>query len=289
MRDFLHSKRFKILVAVLAVLFGFMLYAVATGDIVTVPSKVVSVIVTPFQKLSSSISTSVSDFLGQFADSSKNYKENIKLKDEIAQLQKKLVDYEKTKDENEQLKELLGVKELDDSYNGVAAAVIARDATDRYESFVINKGSQHGIKQYDPVVTSRGLVGIVTKVYLTSARVVTILSPDYPIGALERRTGETGSVAGNIEWLEDGKCILSYLQRETAVTKGDVIVTSGASGRFPANYVIGVVEDVKQKSDGKTAYAVIRPSEDIKQVNDVCVLTEFLGKGIGNLENDGGE
>ena len=79
------------------------------------------------------------------------------------------------------------------------------------------------------------------------------------------------------------------MQRETAVTKGDVIVTSGASGRFPANYVIGVVEDVKQKSDGKTAYAVIRPSEDIKQVNDVCVLTEFLGKGIGNLENDGGE
>ena len=63
MRDFLHSKRFKILVAVLAVLFGFMLYAVATGDIATVPSKVVSVIVTPFQKLSSSISTSVSDFL----------------------------------------------------------------------------------------------------------------------------------------------------------------------------------------------------------------------------------
>ena len=128
-----------------------------------------------------------------------------------------------------------------------------------------------------------------TKVYLTSARVVTILSPDYPVGALERRTGETGSVAGNIEWLEDGKCILSYLQRETAVTKGDVVVTSGASGRFPANYVIGVVEDVKQKSDGKTAYAVIRPSEDIKQVNDVCVLTEFLGKGIGNLESDGGE
>ena len=62
----------------------------------------------------------------------------------------------------------------------------------------------------------------------------------------------------------------SYLQRETGIAKGDIISTSAAGGRFPQGYVIGIVEEVKQKSDGKTAYAVIRPSEDIQSVNNMC-------------------
>ena len=72
MRDFLRSRRFKILLVIFAVLMGFMIYAVANGDQATVPGNIVSVIVTPFQKLSSAISTSVSDFLGHFVDSTKN-------------------------------------------------------------------------------------------------------------------------------------------------------------------------------------------------------------------------
>ncbi len=280
MRDFLRSRRFKVLLAVLAVLLGFMIYAAASGDMATIPSKIVSAVVTPFQKLSSAISTSVSGFLGQFANSSKNYEENIALKDRIAELENKLVDYEELKDEVEQLRELAGVQALSEDYDGVGATVIARDATDQYYSFILDKGSKHGIKEHDPVVTQRGLVGTVTKVYPTSCQVVTILSPDLYVGALETRTGETGSVSGSVELVEDGKCVLNYLQRETNITNGDVISTSGSSGRYPQGFVIGIVEDVQQKPDGKTAYAVIQPSEDIKSVSNVCILTEFEGKGI---------
>lgn len=289
MREFLRSKRFKILLVIMAVLLGFMLYAISSGDAATIPSKIISAITTPFQKLSSSISVSVTEFFGQFANSSKNYKENIALKDEIAELQKKLVDYETLKNENEQLREVAGVQEKSEDYKAVGGTIIARDATDRYYSFTIDAGSKDGIEENDPVVTSRGLVGIVTKVYPTSAQVVTILSPERHVGAIELRTGETGSVTGDIAYLEDGRCVLNYLQRETAVMRGDVVSTSGESGRFPKNYVIGVVEDVQQKSDGKTAYAVIRPSEDIKEVTNVCVLTEFEGKGDLETENNGGK
>jgi len=280
MRDFLRSRRFKILLVIFAVLMGLMIYEVANGDQATVPGNIVSVIVTPFQKLSSAISTSVSDFLGHFADSAKNYKENEKLKNENAALQQKLVEYEKLKDQVEQLKELAGVQDLSEDYKGVGATVIARDATEQYFSFILDKGSRHGVSTYDPVVTQRGLVGMVTKVYPTSCQVVTILSPDLFVGALELRTGETGSVSGSIDLVEAGKCQLQYLQRETGITKGDVISTSGAGGRFPQGYVVGIVEDVQQKSDGKTAYAIIRPSEDIQDVNNVCILIDFDGKGI---------
>ncbi len=280
MREFLRSKRFKILLVVFAVLVGFMIYAAANGNDATLSGNLISVVVTPFQKMSTAISTSVSDFFGQFTNSAKNYKENQKLKNENAQLQQKVVDYEELKDQVEQLKELAGVQELSQDYKGVGATVIARDATDQYFSFTLDKGSKHGVAAYDPVVTQRGLVGMVTKVYPTSCQVITLLSPDLFVGALELRTGETGSVSGGADLVEAGFCQLLYLQRETGITKGDVISTSGAGGRFPKGYVIGIVEDVRQKSDGKTAYAVIRPSEEMQNVNNVCILIDFDGKGI---------
>ena len=279
MREFFRSKRFKCLMAVCAVLLGFMIYAVSSGDAATLPSKVISAVVTPFQKLSSAISISVSEFLGQFANSSQNHKEAERLKNENADLQKKIVEYENLKNEVEQLRELAGFKKLSEDYECVRATVIARDATEQYFSFTLDKGSKHGIQENDPVVTQRGLVGIVSKVYPTSCRVITILSPERSASAIELRTGETGPVTGSMELVESGKCILGYLQRETGIAKGDVISTSAAGGRFPQGYVIGIVEEVKQKTDGKTAYAVIRPSEDIQSVNNVCVLTKFEGKG----------
>lgn len=290
MREFLRSRRFKVLLAVFAVLLGFMIYAVSSGDAATVPSKIISAIAAPFQKLSSVISTSVSDFLSKYADAGKNYEENIKLKDEVAELQKQLADYENLKNENEQLREVAGVQEMSEDYKAVGGTIIARDATDRYYSFVIDKGSKHGISELDPVVTSRGLVGIVSKVYPTSCRVITILSPERSVSAREPRTTETGALTGSIELLDEGKCVLKYLQRETAISKGNVICTSGESGRFPKNYVIGVVEEVRQQNDGKTAYAVVRPSEDIKEVSNVCVLIDFEGKGDADAAaEDGGE
>lgn len=83
-----------------------------------------------------------------------------------------------------------------------------------------------------------------------------------------------------MELVEDGKMRAQLFERDTNITNGDVISTSGSSGRYPQGFVIGIVEDVQQKPDGKTAYAVIQPSEDIKSVSNVCILTEFEGKGV---------
>lgn len=63
MREFFSSKKFKILLAVLAVLIGFMVYTSVNVGMGNAVSGVVGVIVSPFQKLSAVISNSVTGFL----------------------------------------------------------------------------------------------------------------------------------------------------------------------------------------------------------------------------------
>ena len=279
MREFLHSKRFKILLAVFAVLVGFMLYAASTEGSATLPGKILSAITAPLQKLSSSISGTATGFLGNFTNAGKTAEENKKLREEIAKLREELVDFETYKAENKQLNEMIGLKEANEDFEMANASVIARDPADRFSSFQIDKGSIHGVSFHDPVISSDGLVGYVTQVNATSSRVTTILSPEINVGAYGVHSNDTGVLTGDAALSQKGYCKLQYLLRETGIAKGDTIVTTGVSGIFPKGLVIGTVEEVKPESHGASVYAVVNPAADIENLKDVFIITDFLGQG----------
>ena len=286
MREFFKSLRFKIILAVVAVILGGMLYAASTGGLATIPEQLLSYVVYPIQRAAASVSDGISEFLSVFLDARANYEENIALKEQIAEYRKMLVDYEDTKTENERLKEITGLKELNEDFEFQPAGVIARDPDDRFGSFTIDIGTLHGISVRDPVVTGAGLIGYISKVGPTYAQVTTILSPDCNVGAMEIRTKDTGNITGTVEYAAEGLTKFELLPRETEVPEGDIVVTAGTSGLFPQNLVVGTVEEVALEQSGITRYAVIRPVTEISEVKNVFVLTDFLGKA--NLQEESG-
>ena len=286
MREFFKSLRFKIILAVVAVILGGMLYAASTGGLATIPEQLLSYVVYPIQRAAASVSDGISEFLSVFLDARANYEENIALKEQIAEYRKMLVDYEDTKTENERLKEITGLKELNEDFEFQPAGVIARDPDDRFGSFTIDIGTLHGIWVRDPVVTGAGLIGYISKVGPTYAQVTTILSPDCNVGAMEIRTKDTGNITGTVEYAAEGLTKFELLPRETEVQEGDIVVTAGTSGLFPQNLVVGTVEEVALEQSGITRYAVIRPVTEISEVKNVFVLTDFLGKA--NLQEESG-
>ena len=286
MREFFKSLRFKIILAVVAVILGGMLYAASTGGLATIPEQLLSYVVYPIQRAAASVSDGISEFLSVFLDARANYEENIALKEQIAEYRKMLVDYEDTKTENERLKEITGLKELNEDFEFQPAGVIARDPDDRFGSFTIDIGTLHGISVRDPVVTGAGLIGYISKVGPTYAQVTTILSPDCNVGAMEIRTKDTGNITGTVEYAAEGLTKFELLPRETEVLEGDIVVTAGTSGLFPQNLVVGTVEEVALEQSGITRYAVIRPVTEISEVKNVFVLTDFLGKA--NLQEESG-
>lgn len=284
MLEFFKNNRFKIILAIVALLFGMMLYSASKDGVQNIPANLLTMVTTPFQTAASWVSNGVGGFFDQFLHAQQNADENERLKAEIAALRQQLVEYEELKEENEQIKAIAGIKEVHGDFEMTTAFVISRDPNDSSGSFMIDKGELHGVSLQDPVMTQNGLVGIVTKVGPTSARVQTILSPQLSVAVMENVSGELGTIGGDVELALQGLTKLSVLSGDTGLKAGDLIVTAGASGRFPKGIPVGLVEEIRDESHGITKYAVVRPMEEIEKTDSVIVITDFLGQGSELLD-----
>lgn len=279
MRDFFYSKKFKVILCVLALLIGITLYTVKESS--SDPgNSVIAKVFAPVQKLATSIKNGVEESLSVITNAKQYYEDNKQLRAQLDELYVQIIDYEKLKNENEQLRKVIGLKEDFPDYEfSPPCQIISKTANDPFGSFIIDKGTTDGVSVYDPVITDTGLVGIVTKASTTYSRVTTIFSPDVPVGAYCIRNDTTGIVECDAELAAEGVCRMKYIEKDSDLKKGDIIVTSGNSGLFPKDRVIGIVEEIYIEESGLSKTAVIKPVADIKNIQSVFVITSFNGQG----------
>lgn len=276
--DFFKGKHFKILLAILIVMFAFTIRAAYDGTFGSVISHTVSYLTTPVQRFVSSMSDGVSETLRNVFSGRRLARENAALREENAALREQLVDHERYKAENEQLRDYLDIKESSPELEFVPAAVIGRDTADRFYSFTIDKGTRDGVNAGDPVITDEGLVGFVIEAAGVSSKVVTLLDVAVSVGAMDITTRETGVTGGTVALSNDGRLKLMYLPRESEAAPGDVVSTTGIGGVCPKDLVIGTVREVLPDAQGLSLYAVIEPPADLRSVTDILVITAFSGK-----------
>lgn len=279
MRDLIKSRNFKLLIATILVVLGLMMYSASNSGNQNFLTSVASFITTPIQKLTALISGGINDLTDDMTDIDTIRAENELLLQKARELQSQMVDYEELKQENETLRQLLELKKENDDYQFLAGTVIARDSTNTYYTFIIDKGSMQGVSYLDPVITADGLVGYVSEVGPISSKVTTILSSASDVGAIDRRTLDGGILTGDFELARNGYAKLSYLARDCDVAAGDIIVTSGLGGIYPKNLIIGEVVEIKAESQDISLYAIIDPSADILGCYEVYVITHFSGQG----------
>lgn len=193
-------------------------------------------------------------------------------------MRQQLVDYYELKQKNEQFAKALKIQEKNLDLELTPAAVTGRDPADVFGSFTIDLGYLDGVKIDDPVITDKGLVGIVTEVFALSSKVSTILSEDVKAGATAKELRESGVVTGEAEAAASGNVRLDYLDKSSKVQKGTIITTSGSGGVFPKDIIIGKVAYLGSSQTDVSLYAVVEPFEDIKTVTDVFIITNFPGK-----------
>lgn len=255
-----------------------IIYSVGTGGNSDFVSSICGIITTPIQRVSAMVSAGFGTFSGEFRDIDDIRAENELLKKKVREMTQKTVDYNELKEQNDEYRRLLELKEENDKYQFLPATVIARDAGDYYGGFTIDQGSIDGVALHDPVVTADGLVGYISGLGITSSKVTTILSPGLEVGAVDKETRDGGMLFGEISSAKSGRTRLNYLSRECEVTIGDIVVTSGFGSVFPANLVIGEVDNLLAESENISFYAEIIPAADIKNCTNVFVITEFDGQ-----------
>ena len=274
MKDFFDTWKFKILIAVAVFIIGIMAYAGANGRLTAAPQELLSVAVSPFQKVAVAISNGISSIWEKYANIDAIIEQNEVLTAENAELRNQMVDYDKMKAENEAYKALANIQERNPTATYVSSFVIGRDPLDEFYGFTLDKGTLDGIEVNDTVVSDEGyLLGVVSEADLTSCKVLTILHPSFNASAVVSSTRDNGIVTGSSDYAADGLCIMTNLARNTETQKGDQVITTGIGGVFPPNVLVGAVQELVPEASGKTTIAVIKPGVEVSTVKHAFIIT----------------
>ncbi len=276
MKDFFDTWKFKILVIVAVFLVGIMAYAGANGRLTAAPQELLSVVLTPLQKVTSALSGGAASVWEKYTSIDDVMDRNEQLEAENAELRQQMVDYDRIKAENDAYKALARIQDTNSEATYVSAFVIGRDPLDEFGGFTLDQGSTDGVAVNDAIISDRGyLLGVVVEVDATSCKVMTILHPSFNAAGVISRTRENGIITGSADYAADGQCVLTNLDRATEARKGDQVITTGLGGVFPANLLVGTVQEVVPEQSGKSSSAVILPGADPRTVKHVFIVTEY--------------
>lgn len=276
MKDFFDTWKFKILVIVAVFLVGIMAYAGANGRLTAAPQELLSVVLTPLQKVTSALSGGAASVWEKYTSIDDVMDRNEQLEAENAELRQQMVDYDRIKAENDAYKALARIQDTNSEATYVSAFVIGRDPLDEFGGFTLDQGSTDGVVVNDAIISDRGyLLGVVVEVDATSCKVMTILHPSFNAAGVISRTRENGIITGSADYAADGQCVLTNLDRATEARKGDQVITTGLGGVFPANLLVGTVQEVVPEQSGKSSSAVILPGADPRTVKHVFIVTEY--------------
>lgn len=167
--------------------------------------------------------------------------------------------------------------DLDEEYSDypkIAARIISKDPGNWYDTFIINRGSDDGVRVDNNVIAGKGLVGIVTEVGSTWATVRAIIDDSSNVSAMTVSTDDNCVVEGDLELIDEGKLRFSQLyDRDDRVTVGERIVTSTISEKYIEGLFIGYVSEVELDTNNLTKTGTIVTPVDFQHLKDVFVIT----------------
>lgn len=205
--------------------------------------------------------------------------DNKKLNREVRELRQQLAQNATARRDAEQLRGLVGLPKragYPEGVDPVTARVIARSPTVWYSTVKIDKGSDDGIDEEQPVVTGEGLAGKVESVTDSNAIVTLITDSSSAVSGQVMPDGATGVIKPEVG--DPNDVLLEFVQKGGQIQKNAVVVTSGfRSSRleslFPRGIPVGRVTRVDADELELYRRVHIQPFADLRRMDYVQVLT----------------
>lgn len=266
----------------------FMMLLSSFSDKVGGPFKVVAnVTVIPLQQGINQIGGWMGDMKDNFSTMKQLKSENKKLREQVDALTTENNYLQEERYEFERLQELYKLDQNYAEYEKTAAHVIGKDAGNWFGTFTIDKGSKDGIEVNMNVLAGNGLVGIVTDVGPTWAKVRSIIDDSSNISAMAISTSDTCIVSGDMALMGTGQIAFSQMENnDNVVAVGDQIVTSYISDKYLQGILIGSVSEVNVDSNNLTRSGYITPAVDFKNIQEVLVITTTKAELTGENKTE---
>lgn len=251
--------------------FGIIIFSIKSNS--NIISSGVGSVISPLQKIVYNINDKIKGSFEFFLNFSKVKQENEELASKNAELENKLIEYNRMKDENIRLREMFNYSEANKNYNYIGCNIIGYSGGNISEGYIIDKGTKDGVEKDMIIITPVGLVGKVTKAERNSSIVQTILNQNIAVASMVESTRET---TGILQGITDNKnknlTKLSNIPIDSEIKEGDVILTSGLGGMYPQEIRIGEVVSVEVDSVGIMKTATVKPYVDFTKLEELFVV-----------------
>jgi len=166
--------------------------------------------------------------------------ENARLITRNRELELRSMRYEALAKENDQLR---GLQEAlpPVAERWLVAEIVDIQLNSLRQRVLIDRGTRNGVFKGQAVLDDKGLLGQTTHVGPWSAEVILITDPEHAVPVQIERTGLRTIAVGTGD---TASLALPYLPANADIQTGDVMLTSGLGGVFPAGYPVGRVAEV---------------------------------------------
>jgi rod shape-determining protein MreC len=173
--------------------------------------------------------------------------ENKKLAQENATLRQRVAADTELRAQNESFRQQFNFGAI--RPDKLVAAEVVGYQPDNFRQFIfINRGSREGIKNGMAVVAEGSLIGTISEVTATGAKVFLVVDPNSRVAALNQ--DQISRPTGVVRGLIGGGLLMEKIPQNEVIKQGDTIVTSGLGGGLPKGIIVGRVETVDNTDNG---------------------------------------
>ena len=149
------------------------------------------------------------------------------------------------------------------------AEIVNVDGDPYSHQVCLNKGKQEGIYVGQPVLYDEWVVGEVIEVFEKTSRVILLTDTNHGIPVEDLRNGVRGIAmgTGTLKTLN-----LHYVPNTVDIQVGDMLITSGLGGRYPAGYPVGTISEINRDSSDSFATVQIKPSASLDRTRMVLLI-----------------
>lgn len=203
----------------------------------------------------------LSRMVRDFQSYTRVYQQNEELREELQRMKGWREAAVQLEQQNARLRELNNVR-LSPRLTYVTGEILADSGSPFRQSGLVNIGRRDGVSEGAAVMDGLGLVGRVSGLADSSARILFLTDATSRVPAVIRPSGQKALVAGdNTEFPA-----INFVEKLEQIAPGDRVVSSGVGGIFPPDLLIG---QIFQGPDGQLR---IRPSADYRRLRYIRIL-----------------
>lgn len=157
----------------------------------------------------------------------------------------------------------------------VVGEILSVDMDPLRHRVILNKGGRDGAYEGQALIDARGVVGQITRDQRDSSAAILITDPDHALPVEIVRNGLRSIAVGTGDLK---RLSLPFLTRNADIKVGDLLITSGLGGAFPAGYPVGRVTQVDGSSGDAFLEVSAIPTADLDRLHEVLLV--FLQQGV---------